>query len=150
MTTSELRTRVQADLIQAMKDKSELKGMIVLVKSDLDEQAREASVAGAEVSEKDQQGIIRKHIKNAHELIAYAEKMNLTEKIEEENRKISYLESLLPQQLTEAELQAAVKAIVEKHEGENVGKLIGMAIKEIANSSSSDISSMVRKVVKGE
>ena len=64
------------------------------------------------------------------------------------DRKIEALSEYLPKQLTEEEVKEVIKALREKES--NMGKLIGLTVKEIGNRfDKSQISRLVKEVIDG-
>lgn len=71
--------------------------------------------------------VVQRELKKRHEEIEFAEKANRSEAIEQVKKEISVIETFLPKQLTEGELQG----IIEKWKGENAGMNVGIAMKQL-------------------
>jgi hypothetical protein len=68
--------------------------------------------------------------------------------VEDNNTKIKILEEYLPQQLSDEELEAIVKKVVDSAEEKHMGKIIGSVMKEVdGKADGGRVSQMVRKLL---
>ncbi len=129
-----LETKVQSDLIVAMKAKDEvalrgvraIKAAIVLAKTDGSGKKFDAE---AEVK------LLQKLVKQRRESISIFEQNGRPELAKTEKEEIDIIEKYLPQQLGEAEIEAIVKNIIAETGAsgmKDMGKVVGAANKHLA------------------
>lgn len=125
---ADLKERLQADMVVAMKEREAGKGrlaVIRLVRSGIKDREinTKTTVDDAGVIE-----IIMREIKQRREVIPDYEKANRPEVIERLQNEILILESYLPQQLSEDALRAIIVstiASVHAHDLKDLGKVMG-------------------------
>lgn len=143
--------QVNAGIKEAMKAKDKVKlGALRGVKKELIE-AKAAKGADAEVSDEEAVKIITKMVKQRKDSIAIFTDQGRADLAENETAEVEVLAVFLPEQLTGAELEAAVKAIIEKlgaSSMKEMGKVMGVASKELAGKADGkEISELVKKLL---
>ena len=121
-----LISTIRSDMIAAMKAKEKLKlSTIRMIISDLKEAeiAKKSDLVDAEIFKR-----IEKIIKQCHESIIDYNKMDRTNEIEQEQAKITVLESYLPQAPSEDELRKLIDLELKNYPDAkiaNLGKIMG-------------------------
>ena len=149
MTDSALKTRINDDVKTAMrsKDKERLGTLRLLT----------AAIKQIEVDERkeftdaDIIAIIQKQVKQRQDAIEQYQTADRQDLIDKEKLEISYYMPYMPKQLDATELEAAIKTIIEKvgaSSMKDMGKVMGMASKELAGTSNGKaINEMVKKLL---
>ncbi|UFS62050.1 GatB/YqeY domain-containing protein [Sulfurimonas sp. HSL-3221] len=129
----ELKDQIRNDIKEAMKAKEvQRRDALRLLNSamkqiEVDERK--------ELSDDDVIAIIQKQIKQRNDAAAQYKDAGRDELYDKEMAEIAVFETYLPAQLDDAELESAVKAIIEKTGAstmKDMGKVMGMASKELA------------------
>lgn len=97
--------------------------------------AKTAEGGTGEVTDADIVKMIQKMVKQRRESAEIYKQQNRPELAENELSEISYMEVFLPKQLSGEELEAALKAIIERvgaKQASEMGKVMGVASKELA------------------
>ncbi len=106
---------------------------------------------GAELSEEEELKILQKLVKQRKDSADIYKEQGRDDLLEKEVAQMEILEKYLPAKLSEEELSAAVKAIIEKvgaSSMQDMGKVMGTATKELAGKADGkDISVMVKKLL---
>ncbi|MBQ1354918.1 MAG: GatB/YqeY domain-containing protein [Solobacterium sp.] len=124
----ELLTQLRKENMQAMKDKDTLKkGVLSLLISAI---ALGEKEKGETLSKEDELTYVQKELKQTKETLAETP-ADRTDLIAETEKKIAILESYLPQQMSEAEIKAAIEAIMQEKGLEPVKKAQGVIMKEM-------------------
>lgn len=98
-----MKTTIQQDLVQAMRDKDKLKkGVLTLVKAGLTSAEKEKR---AELTDAEELAVLQKELKQTRQSVSEAEKVGREDIVELEKQKIAILEAYLPQMMTEAEIR---------------------------------------------
>lgn len=98
-----MKTIIQQDLVQAMRDKDKLKkGVLTLVKAGLTSAEKEKR---AELTDAEELAVLQKELKQTRQSVSEAEKVGREDIVELEKQKIAILEAYLPQMMTEAEIR---------------------------------------------
>lgn len=129
-----LETNIQADLKAAMMAKNEaalralraIKAAILLAKT---------SGGGGELSNDDEIKMLQKLVKQRKESIEIYEKQGRDDLAKTEKEEVAVIEKYLPAQMSEAEIRAEVKKIIEATGAKSaaeMGKVMGMASKQLA------------------
>lgn len=129
-----LETKIQSDLIVAMKAKDEvalrgvraIKAAIGLAKTD---------GSGKEFDAEAEVKLLQKLVKQRRESISIFEQNGRPELAKTEKEEIDIIEKYLPQQLGEAEIEAIVKNIITETGAssmKDMGKVVGAANKQLA------------------
>ena len=111
MNMGELLTQLRKENMQAMKDKDTLKkGVLSLLISAI---ALGEKEKGETLSKEDELTYVQTELKQTKETLAETP-ADRTDLIAETEKKIAILESYLPQQMSEAEIKAAIEAIMQE------------------------------------
>lgn len=142
--------QIQADMKTAMKEKNQAQlAAVRAVKAEI--LLAQTSGKTDEVSEADILKIIQKMIKQRSESIAIYTEQGRADLAEEENQQLAYIKAYLPQQLSEAE----VEAVVNRHIAEtgassikDMGKVMKLVNAELAGKAESKvIADVVKKAL---
>ena len=107
-----LKEELMQDLKDAMKTKNvNKKNAVQMVRTAILQIEKDK---GIEVSDEQILGIVAKEVKTRKDAIAEYEQANREDLIEKANEEIKALEEYLPKQLTDEELVAEVKKVIEK------------------------------------
>ena len=127
--------QINNDMKEAMKarDKAKLEALRNIKKVMLE--ARAAKGAGSELSEEESLKIISKLAKQGTDSAEIYKKQNREDLAEQEMAQVKVFENYLPAKMSDEELTAAVKGIIEKTGAssmKDMGKVMGLASKELA------------------
>jgi len=127
--------QVNNDMKEAMKarDKVKLEALRNIKKVMLE--ARVAKGAGSELSEEESLKIISKLAKQGTDSAEIYKQQNREDLAEQEMAQVKVFENYLPAKMSDEELTAAVKEIIEKTGAstmKDMGKVMGIASKELA------------------
>ena len=142
---------VSADIKAAMlaRDKVRLEALRGVKKEFLE--AKTAKGGDGELADDAAMKILVKMVKQRKESAAIYVEQNRPELAEEELAQAAVIESYLPKQMSEVELTAALKAIIEKvgaTSAKDMGKVMGTATKELAGKADGKaISAKVRELL---
>lgn len=142
---------VSADIKAAMlaRDKVRLEALRGVKKEFLE--AKSAKGGDGELADDAAMKILVKMVKQRKESAAIYVEQNRPELAEEELAQAAVIESYLPKQMSEEELTAALKAIIEKvgaTSAKDMGKVMGTATKELAGKADGKaISAKVRELL---
>lgn len=146
-----LETRVTEEMKAAMKAKDTvtleslraIKSALLLAKTD--------KGGGAALSEADEISLVQKLVKQRKDSAAIYQQQGREDLAGPELAQVAVLEKFLPAQLSEAEIEQAVAAIVSKLGAtgmQDMGKVMGVATRELAGSADGKaISAAVRKLL---
>ena len=149
--TMELETRIQSDMVSAMKAKEAvrlaslraIKAAIMLAKT--------AEGATGEVSDQDVVKIIQKLVKQRKESAQQYTDAGRPELAENELAEAAMMEVYLPKQLSEAEVEAELEKIIAEvgaTQPSDMGKVMGVATKRLAGLAEGRvISALVKKLL---
>ncbi len=125
--------RLKDDMKVAMREKNILKRdtirliMSAVKQIEVDERR--------EVNQDDVMKIIQKGVKQREDAIGFAKEGGRDDLVEQNQNEIAILKEYLPKQLSDEELEVAVKAIIEKVGAtsmKDMGKVMGVASKELS------------------
>ena len=146
---SQLREQINNDVKEAMKAKDvpkrdALRLLTSAIKQiEVDERK--------EFTDEDIVAIIQKQVKQRQDAIEQYQTADRQDLIDKEKLEISYYMPYMPKQLDAAELESAIKAIIEKVGAttmKDMGKVMGVASKELAGTSNGKaINEMVKKLL---
>jgi uncharacterized protein YqeY len=127
--------QVNNDMKEAMKarDKVKLEALRNIKKVMLE--ARAAKGAGSELSEEESLKIISKLAKQGTDSAEIYKQQNREDLAEQEMAQVKVFENYLPAKMSDEELTAVVKGIIEKTGAssmKDMGKVMGLASKELA------------------
>jgi uncharacterized protein YqeY len=149
--TMSLKTTVDAGIKQAMlaKDQDRLRALRAIKSMILLEESKEGG--SGELSEADEIKLLTKAAKQRKDSLEVFLAQNRADLAEKERAELSVIEEFLPKQMNEAELKAALKAIVTKVGAAgpgDMGKVMGIATKELAGKADGKaISAMVKTLL---
>jgi uncharacterized protein len=147
-----LETKVMEQLKTAMKEKDEkalrslraIKAAIIIAKT--------AEGANGEINEAEENKLLQKLVKQRRDSIEIFEKQNRADLADKEKEEVAVIEQFLPQQLNEAEITEAVKAIIAETGASSpadMGKVMGAANKKLAGQADGKAISAVVKSLLG-
>lgn len=142
-----LEEKIMQDLKTAMKAKDEaalrgiraVKAAILLAKTD---------GSGKPIDEEREIQILQKLVKQRKESLEIYEKQNREDLAKVERDEIAIIEKYLPQQLSESELENVLTEIINKvgaTSAKDLGKVMGLASKELAGKADGKMISLVAK-----
>jgi len=130
-----LLERIEADLKQAMKDKAKDKiSALRSIKTAL-MLARTEKGANQQISEENEIKILQKLLKQRKESAEVYEQQKRNELAEQERKEASYIESYLPEQMSDEELTSVIQGIIEEVGAQSMsdmGKVMGVATRQLA------------------
>lgn len=143
--THPLKTRIQDDMKAAMRAKdSERLGVIRLLLAAMKQREVDERI---ELTDTDIVNIINKMIKQRLDSIAQFQVANRPDLVAKEQKEIDHLSVYLPQQLSEAEIDIAIQAAIEKTAArtmQDMGKVMTLLKAELAGRA--DIAKVSAKV----
>ncbi len=147
----EMFDRISNDIKEAMKAKDKVAlATLRNIKKVLLE-AKTAPGAGDTVSDEAALKIIRKLVKQGRESAELYQSQGRSDLAEEELAQVAVMEKYLPAQMSEEEIETAVKAIIEQLGAttpQEMGKVMGVATKQLAGKADGRaISSIVKKIL---
>lgn len=142
-----LTDRINAGIKDAMKQKNEagkrtlraIKAQLLLLKT---------SGSGAEVTEDQEIKLLQKMVKERQDSYEIYVKQNREDLATPEKEEMDIIKEFLPKQMSEEELTAAIKGIVEQvgaSSMRDMGKVMGMANKEFGGKADGKTISMIVK-----
>lgn len=121
-----LLTTLRKDKMQALKEKDSLKnGICSLLLSAI---ALAEKEKGSELSDEEAIAFVQRELKQTKDTLAQTP-TDRNDLIEETKKKITIIESYLPEQLSEEEVESAIKEIMEENNLEATAKSRGMIMK---------------------
>ncbi len=145
-----LEEKINSDLQKAMKAKDQvslrgiraIKSAILLAKTD---------GSGTELDQEKEIKLLQKLIKQRKDSIEIYEKQNRQDLAVVEKEEINVIEKYLPEQLSEAELEKIISQIIQDTGAssmKDMGKVMGMASKQLAGKADGKaISTVVKKLL---
>ncbi|HKR03308.1 MAG TPA: GatB/YqeY domain-containing protein [Bacteroidia bacterium] len=142
-----LETQIQSDLKAAMlaKDEAALRALRAIKSAIL---LAKTSGAGGELSAEDELKMLQKLVKQRKESIEIYEKQGRDDLAKNEKEEVAVIEKFLPAQMSEADVRAEVKKIIESTGAKSaaeMGKVMGVASKQLAGKADNK---MVAAIVK--
>lgn len=123
-----LLTTLRKDKMQALKEKDSLKnGICSLLLSAI---ALAEKEKGSELSDEEAIAFVQRELKQTKDTLAQTP-TDRSDLIEETKKKITIIESYLPEQMSEEEIELAIKQIMEENNLEATAKSRGMIMKMI-------------------
>ena len=146
-----LTEKISADLIAAMKAKDTIALEAIRAAKTAFILAKSEKGAEAVLSSDEELKVIQKLVKQRRESAEIYKQNNRADLYQKEVAEADVLEKYLPAKMSEAELTAAVKAIIEKVGAKSpadMGKVMGTATKELAGKADGkEISAIVKKIL---
>jgi uncharacterized protein YqeY len=144
---------LEKDVMEKIKAAMKAKDTVALaslrsIKSEILKQ--KTSGSGGEMSEADELKLVQKLVKQRKDSAQLYKEQNREDLATEELDQVAILEDFLPQQLSEEEVKAQVKAIIVQTGAssmKDMGKVMGMASKKMAGKAEG---ALISKIVKAE
>ncbi len=147
-----LEQLIMAEMKEAMKAKNEaaLRGLRA-IKAEIIK-AKTDPGAGGEIDEATEQKFLQKMMKQRKDSLDVFEKQGREDLAIKEREEMAIIERFLPQQLTEAEIKEAVSAIIAEtgaSSAADLGKVMGVASKQLAGKADGKLISSIVKALLG-
>lgn len=138
-----LQEQLMEDMKQAMRDKNTVKlGVIRLLRSEI----QNYKIDHGDQDDDGVQKIIASLVKKMKDAVVEFKNAGRDDLVTEEVEKIAIMETYLPKQLSDTELDAIVTKVVSQTEDKNMGKLIGAVMKEVAGKADGTrVSTLIRQ-----
>ncbi len=143
-----LEKKVVDQMKEAMKakDKTKLEALRGIKSSIMT--AKTEKGAQAELSEAEELKLLQRLQKQRKDSLEIYQEQNRSDLAQDEEAQLAIIESFLPQQMSEAELRSYVQTVIEKTGAQgpkDMGKVMGMANKELAGRADGKAISSVAK-----
>jgi uncharacterized protein YqeY len=146
-----LTEKISADLITAMKSKDKLALEAIRAAKTAFILAKSEKGADSVLTAEEELKIIQKLVKQRRESAAIYKEQNRPDLYEKEVAEADVLEKYLPAKMSEAELTAVIKAVIERVGAKSpadMGKVMGTATKELAGKAEGkEISAIVKRLL---
>lgn len=146
-----LTEKISADLITAMKSKDKLALEAIRAAKTAFTLAKSDKGADSVLTADEELKIIQKLVKQRRESSAIYKEQNRPDLYEKEDAEADVLEKYLPAKMSEAELTAVIKAVIERVGAKSpadMGKVMGAATKELAGKADGkEISAKVKQLL---
>lgn len=138
-----LQEQLMEDMKQAMRDKNTVKlGVVRLLRSEI----QNYKIDHGDQDDEGVQKIIASQVKKMKDAVVDFKNAGRDDLVTEEVEKIAVMETYLPKQLSDTELDAIVTKVVSQTEDKNMGKLIGAVMKEVAGKADGTrVSTLIRQ-----
>lgn len=145
-----LELKINEDIKQAMRDKNKLRlEALRAIKSEV--LLAKTSKSGDSFSEEDEIKLLQKMVKQRKDSAQIYKDQGREDLADPELAQVEIIQDFLPAQMSEAELEEAVKAIIAQTGASSMadmGKVMGIASKQLAGKSDGkSISAMVKKLL---
>ena len=134
-----LTEQIQDDMKSAMKEKNQAKlAAVRAIKAEILKE--QTSGKGSEVTDADVLKLIQKMIKQRTDSIAIYQQQGRQDLVDEENQQLEFIKCYLPQQLSEAEVEAIVAKVVAETGATSIkdmGKVMKAANAQLAGKAES-------------
>lgn len=143
----EVIKQIEKDFSQALKEKDKL---AVLVLRQLKTAVTNAEIAKKreELTEEEITKLLRSEVKKRREAAELYEKGGRKDRAEQEKNEIEIVIKYLPPELGEEEIKQRISAVIEKigaSGSQDIGKVMGMAMKELAGRADGNVVSRLAK-----
>ena len=146
-----LTERIAADLITAMKSKDTVSLEALRAAKTAFLLAHSEKGSGSVLTPEEEIRIIQKLVKQRRESAQIYTENNRTDLSEKETSEANVLEKYLPAKMGEAELEGVIRAIIGRvgaKSASDLGKVMGLAMKELAGKADGkEISAVVKKLL---
>lgn len=148
-----LEQQIMAEMKEAMKSKNEavLRGLRA-IKAEIIKAKTEPGANG-EIDEATEQKFLQKMMKQRRDSLEIFEQQGRADLAQKEKEEMAVIEKFLPQQLSEAEIREAVAAIIASTGASSpadMGKVMGVASKQLAGQADGKtISAVVKALLAG-
>ena len=130
---SELYKKIETDMVTAAKSKDKLTlGVLRFVKSSLDSLKKDK---GEDLTDEEVTASLKKRIKQGKDSIEKFASGNRADLVDTEKKQLEIVSVYLPQQMTEADLEALVDKVILQSKAsskKDFGKVMGLVVKESA------------------
>jgi uncharacterized protein YqeY len=143
-----LSDQINADIMNAMREKDKIKLEALRAAKSAFLLAKTQEGAASEISDADELKIIQKLIKQRMDSATIYKEQSRTDLYEKEVAEANVLEVYMPAQLTAEELKSIIKTIISKTGAkgpQDMGKVMGIATKELAGKADGKAISMLVK-----
>ncbi len=146
-----LETQIMAEMKEAMKAKDEaaLRGLRA-IKAEIIKAKTEPGANG-QITEDGELKLLQKLVKQRKDSLEIYTQQNRADLAQKEQEEISIIEKFLPKQLSETEIEEALKAIIASvgaSSAADMGKVMGVATKQLAGKADGKtISATVKKLL---
>jgi uncharacterized protein YqeY len=146
-----LEQQIMAEMKEAMKSKNEgVLRSLRAIKAEIIKAKTEPGAAG-EIDEATEQKFLQKMMKQRRDSLEIFEKQGRADLAAKEKEEMEVIERFLPKQLSEAEIRAAVAAIITQigaASPADMGKVMGIASKQLAGvADGKAISNLVKELL---
>ena len=146
-----LEQQIMAEMKEAMKSKNEgVLRSLRAIKAEIIKAKTEPGAAG-EIDEATEQKFLQKKMKQRRDSLEIFEKQGRADLAAKEKEEMEVIERFLPKQLSEAEIKAAVAAIITQTGAASpadMGKVMGVASKQLAGlADGKTISNIVKELL---
>lgn len=137
-----LKQQLTEDMKQAMRDRNMLKlGVIRFLLSEI----KNFEIDNGEQDDEGVTKVIASQLKKSKDALNDFKNAGREDIVADEEAKIAVMESYLPQQMSDSELEAIVTEVLASTEEKNMGKLIGMVMPKVAGKADgARVSAMVK------
>ncbi len=142
---SALKNQLVEDMKTAMRARDSVKlGVVRYLLSEI----KNWEIDNGEQEDEGVQKVIAREVKKMKDALEDFRKGGREDLVEEETVKIAIMESYLPQQMNDADLEAIVKKVVDAATDKNFGTLMKSVMSEVkGQADGSRVSAMVKKVL---
>lgn len=128
-----LMEKIEHDVAEAMKARDEIRmSTLRLLRAAVKNAEIEDRVRGEVDIERIVLAVLKRQLKQTEEAAEEFKKGGRADLFEKAAAEIAILKSYLPEQMSDEEIAAIISRIVKENSGSNAGKIIGLAMKEIA------------------
>ncbi len=140
-----LQQQLLDDMKTAMKAKDTVKlGVVRFLRSEI----KNYEIDHGEQDDAGVQQIIAREVKKMKDAMADFAKAGREDLVEEEEQKVVVMESYLPAQMSDEELEKIVKEVIDSAEDKNMGKMIGAVKAKVEGQADGGrIAGMVKKLL---
>jgi uncharacterized protein YqeY len=123
-----LKDKLTEDMKTAMKSRDSVKlGVVRFLRSEI----KNFEIDNGEQDDKGVEKIIASQTKKIKDAMLEFKKAGRNDLVEEETVKISIMESYLPEQMSDLDLEKIVEDCINAAEDKNMGKIIGVVVKQV-------------------
>lgn len=140
-----LKQQLTDDMKQAMRDRDSLKlGVIRFLLSEL----KNYEIDHGEQDDAGVQTVLTKELKKIKDAMAEFAQAGRQDLVDEEEAKVAIIQSYLPEQLSEAEVEQAVRSVIATLDQPNLGQAMKAAMEQLkGKADGSLVSAVVKRVL---
>lgn len=137
-----LQEKLLDDMKQAMRAKDMVKlGVIRFLRSEI----KNFEIDNGELDDAGIQKVIATQVKKITDAVVEFKNAGREDLVKSEEEKLVFMKTYLPEQLSDTELEQIVTKVVDSSDEKNMGKLIGLVMKEVTGKADGGrVSAMVR------